>query len=446
MTPKSTTAIVGGTVIDGTGGPPVEDAIVLIDDAGSIVSVAAGGDIDLSHAQTIRADGQYIIPGLLDANVHLVLHCDADVLLRFEPGQYDDLVLEASQIALKAGFTTVFDTWGPLEALRRVRDRINDGGAIGSRIFFAGNIIGLGGPWSPDFYSPGDINPGVIADVNRQWTQGVGDELPWQSAQDVQAAVREYIATSGIDFVKYACSVHKDLRFLTFSPDVQQVIVDEAHAAGLTAQSCTCTAEALKVAMRAGVDLLQHGDITGRHPMPQALTEQIASEQLPCVAFLTTDRFMEAVRKDPKSRLGDIFLAKQDNDRALVAAGARLLLGTDGGVYAPSWPTSPVWGPFLAVPDWYGLLGTSHMYWIEAARSLGMKPMDILLSVTRNIAEAYGKGGDLGTLESGKRADLIILDGNPLDDVANYARISRVFKDGRPVDRERLPESPILTK
>jgi imidazolonepropionase-like amidohydrolase len=232
--------------------------------------------------QRIDVGGKYLVPGLMDANVHLVLHLEPDVLLRYEPGCYDELVLEAAQVALKAGITTVFDTWGPLEALRRVRDRINEGEVPGSRIFCAGNIIGLGGPWSSDFEASfyGDaLNPAVVETINREWEQGVGNDLPWMSAEDVRQTVREYIATSGIDFVKYSSSTHKAVKFITFSPDTQRGIVEEAHAAGMTAQACAMAPEALKLAIQAGVDFLQHGDITGKVPMPQETLELIAERR-----------------------------------------------------------------------------------------------------------------------------------------------------------------------
>ncbi|PYC99703.1 hypothetical protein B4U78_014675 [Microbacterium esteraromaticum] len=446
-----TTAIVGATVIDATGNQPVENATVLIDDTGSIVSITPSEQSELpSGVSIVDAVGKFVIPGLIDANVHLLLHCDPDVLLRFEHGVYDDLILEAAQITLRAGFTTVFDTWGPLESLRRTRDKISNGTEVGSRIYFAGHMIGNGGPWSPDFYPQSDINSAVMDEVNSHWTHGVGDELPWRSSEDVGIAVREYIERTGVDFIKFGGSVHQHLLYQVFSPYAQQAIVEEAHAAGLVAQACTTTAEAVKTVMASGVDLLQHGDFTGRYPMPDSLVEQIASEQMPCVALLTTDRFLDAIGGDPSkmgdSKMGDLYTVKDQNDRALIAAGARLLLGTDGGVYDSNWATSPVWGPVLAVPDWYGLLGTSHLYWLQAAQERSMKPMDILMSATRNVAEAYGKLDEIGTLEPGKRADLLVLEGNPLEDASNYGRIAQIFQDGQLIDRDELPRNPVLTK
>jgi cytosine/adenosine deaminase-related metal-dependent hydrolase len=75
-----------------------------------------------------------------------------------------------------------------------------------------------------------------------------------------------------------------------------------------------------------------------------------------------------------------------------------------------------------------------------------MDPMDALLAATRNIAQAYRKDDELGTIEPGKRADLLVLDGDPLTDVENYRRITQLVKDGAVVDRERLPEDPVLTR
>jgi imidazolonepropionase-like amidohydrolase len=441
-------AFVGATVIDATGAPPRENAAIVVDD-GRISWVGPVADLGAStELERVDAVGKDVIPGLMDANVHLVSHSfDPEFLLRYEPGCYDELVVEAAQVALKVGLTTVFDTWGPLEALRRVRDRVNAGEVTAARIFCAGNIIGNDGPWADDnagrMYAR--LNPAVVARVNQHWEQGVGGDLPWRTPEGVREAVREYVETSGIDFVKYAGSVHKDIKFLTFSPDAQRAIVEEAHGAGLTAQACTITPEALKIAIQAGVDLLQHGNITGRYPMPQETVDLIADRQLPCCAFLTTQRFMEAVRADPQG-FGSIMIAKEQNDRNLIAAGAKLLLADDACVWGPTAKTSPAWGMYLGVPDHYMDLGHSHLRWFRAASELGMDPMAALQAATRNIAEAYGKLDEIGTLEPGKAADFLVLDANPLEDPENYGRIADVVKDGKIVDRDALPENPVLLR
>jgi imidazolonepropionase-like amidohydrolase len=446
------TAFVGATLIDGTGSPPQPDSVVVVAN-GRIQSVGDASPLEQTDIQRIDVAGKYLIPGMLDANVHLVIHVDPDVLLRYDPGWYDDLVLEAAQVSLRAGFTTVFDTWGPLESLRRVRDRINRGEAIGSRIYCAGNIIGNDGPYSPDFFPnlSSGLSSDIINKINYAWHQNVGADLTWMSADDVRLAIREYVSTSGIDFVKYAGSAHAHSRFIAFSPDAQQAIVEEAHAAGMTAQACTQAPEHLKLAIEAGVDLLQHGDVTGLREMPEDTLSFIAERQLNCVAFLYTQRHTKAfLERKPQwhsnARWGEVMVAKDGNDRKLIKAGAKLLLAADMGVYGPTAATSPMWGPFQSgIPDVPTILGRSHIYWFRAAKEQGLDPMDALLAATRNIAEAYQRADEIGTIETGKRADLLILDADPLADPDNYARVAHVVKDGVIVDRDRLPENRVLT-
>jgi imidazolonepropionase-like amidohydrolase len=340
----------------------------------------------------------------------------------------------------------VFDTYGPLAALRRVRDRVNADELTASRIYCAGNIIGTGGPWSPDMGGMyASLSPAVVQAINDEWVHGVGEDLPWLAAEDVRAPVREYIAASGIDFVKYASSAHSQAKFLAFSPAAQRVIVEEAHLAAMTAQACTQAPEPLRVAIDAGVDLLQHGDLTGLHPMPERTVELIAERQLPCVAFLMTDRYIDSV---PPGTYDGLWLrmlrAKDENDRNLIAAGAKILLANDMGIYGQITKTDPTWAGIASGEDAPRDLGTAHTLWLRAALERGMSPMDALLSATRNIAQAYQRN-ELGTLEVGKRADLVVLDADPLADPDNYTRIAHVVKDGEFIDRDRLPEQPVLT-
>ncbi len=396
----------------------------------------------------VDVTGKYLIPGLLDANAHMVMQNDPEILLRYEPGHYDELVLEAAQVALRSGITTVFDTWGPLEALRRVRDRINAGKVVGSRIFLGGNIIGNDGPWSSDFFPYGErLNPAAAERINRHWEQGVGAELTWMPAEDVRLAVRNYIASSGIDFVKYASSAHAQHRFIALSPDAQRAIVEEAHAAGMIVQACTLAPEALKLAIAAGVDLLTHGNSTGRYPMPQETLDQIVDRHLPCVITLYTERFMAAARADGRfpEHWGTTFAAKENNARRLINAAATILHATDGGVFGPTVQGSPWLGELFRLPDTPLPLGSGSILWHQAMIERGMTPMDALVAATRNIAQAYGKD-ELGTVQEGKRADLLILDANPLDDPANYTRITHVVKDGQVIDHRGLPEHPVLTR
>jgi imidazolonepropionase-like amidohydrolase len=430
-------AIVGGTIIDGNGGPPIEDGVILIDGK-RIVAVADKSVAVPAEAKIIPAAGKYVMPGIMDANVHLFFAITPDQLIRYE-GRYEDIIAEAAQVALKSGLTTVFDTWGPREALTRVRDRINRGELVGSRVFFAGNIIGFGGPTSADFFpiSRSVMSKSEADSIDFRWEQGVGPDLLWMTPQEVRARVRSYIQEGHQDFLKYAASGHMQtvMQFIAFSAEAQHAIVEEGHRAGLTVQAHTTSPESLRMEIEAGADLLQHCDVTGPVPIPEDTLAVIARRQIPCAALFLTRRFLawEAAHGlEPRKTFHRI---RAENDRRLIIAGAPILLTTDAGVTSYS-SENPQFGSALSCDDCPIELGEAHFRWLEAAEELGMNPMDALMGATRNIARAYKVDQNLGTLEKGKIADILILDKNPIENAAHYRSISLVMKDGRVVERE----------
>lgn len=443
-----TVAIVGATIIDGNGGKPIENGVILIEGK----RVAAVGDRRLTipaAAARIDARGKYVIPGLMDANVHLLLDFWPYTISRYE-GRYDELVTEAAQIALRSGVTTVFDSWGPRVDVAKVRDDINAGNNVGSRVFLAGNIVGLGGPYSRDFL--GEMQSAFfepfIERTNARWQENVGPELLWMSPEQVREQVRSYLG-KGVDFLKYAVNGHnsEEMQYIAFSPRVQQVMVEEAHRAGVTVQTHTTSDEGVYLAMQAGVDLLQHCNLTGGSaPMPAALVRTIVQRQIPCALLAYTESALAWYRAhgamDQLSRLienGDA------NARALIAAGAQVLLSTDAGVFSEDMRNSGYWKQSQPPQENLMLLGEGHWHWLLAMEQKGMKPMDALLAATRNIARAYKVDRDLGTLEPGKLADLLILDRNPLEAAAHYRGISLIMKEGSVIDRSSLPRKRLLS-
>src|SRR5215469_7196178 len=148
------TAISGATVIDGNGGLPVRDAVIVIRQ-GRITAIGPRASVSVPPgAGIIDANGHYVVPGFIDTNVHLSLYGGMrdryESLVRYQSRQ-DEIVLEAAQIDLKYGVTTVRDSYGMLVPLTHVRDQIARGEAIGARIQAAGNIVGWGGPYSITF-------------------------------------------------------------------------------------------------------------------------------------------------------------------------------------------------------------------------------------------------------------------------------------------------------
>jgi len=448
MQPESI-AIVGGTIIDGNGGKPLQQGVILIQDR-RIVAVG-GPDVPVpSNAKRIDAKDKYIIPGLMDANVHLVydFYSGPYTLIRYE-GRYDELAIEAAQVALKNGVTTVFDTQGPREYLIKAREAIKSGRASGARIFLAGNILGLGGPCSHDvFPKEREVLPETFTNaIDSLWQDCVGPELVWKSPQQIQRIVREYVG-KGIDFVKFAITTHRgDMEHLMFSPRVIAVIVEEARRAGLTAQTHTTSNEGLHLAIEAGVDLMQHVDLTfGPEPIPDETLALMAERRIPGALLPQTEQslawYRENARRTPFLKRYEVM---DRNARALLQSGAVILLSTDAGLFNANTLTSSAWTSWQPPDESLLILGEGHHNWFLAVEQKGMKPMDALLAATRNIARAYKADHDLGTLEQGKLADLLVLDRNPLESARNYRSVRLVMKDGRLVNRESLPSQALLT-
>lgn len=442
-------AIVGATVIDGNGGPPIERGVVLIE-ADRITAV---GDRHLNvpaNAKRVDASGKYVIPGLMDANVHLLLDFSPYTLSRFE-GRYDELIVEAAQVALRAGVTTVFDSWGPRVDLVKARDEIAAGRQLGARIYLAGNIVGFGGPYSNDF-TP-DVAR-VLFDaftqrVNERWQDNVGPELLWMSPEAVRDEIRKYLS-KGVDFLKYAVNGHNlhEMQFIAFSARTQRVIVEEARRAGITVQTHTTSDEGIEMALAAGVDLMQHCNSTGSPtPTPLELIRRIAESRIPCALLVDTEPVVAWYHgAGPRHPLSGLHLIGDANARALIDAGAVVLLSTDAGVFSADQTNSAAWKQSQPPDGSLMILGEGHFQWLAAVEQKGMKPMDALMAATRNIARAYQVDQDLGTLEAGKLADLVVLDADPLRSAANYRSIHLVMKQGRVIDRQSLPTRRFLTQ
>jgi len=441
------TAIVGATLIDGTGAAPVRDAVVVVDGR-KIVAAGPRGRVAIpAGARELNVAGKYLIPGLMDANVHLVLGSSIEFIVRYE-GRYEDLIEEAAQVSLKNGLTTVFDSWGPLQPLINVRDRINRGEIAGSRTFIAGNIVGFSGPFGRDFNVAAETTATkpLVRRINRIWEENTGPDLLWNTPEQVHREIKRYISR-GIDFLKYGASGHREEDFLQFSPEAQQAIVEECHRAGIIAQTHTTSVESLRQAIEAGVDMLQHGSVTGPTPIPDGTIKLMIDKKIYCAVQPRTAKRLaieleQAEDAVPSRRAKERLQTWHDNEVRLIKARAPMLLATDAGMMDPDAAESMK--PKLRT-ERPTELGEAHFLWFKAMVEKGMTPMEAIVSATRNIAAAYHKLDQFGTLEAGKLADLVVLDANPLQDVNNIRKISMVMKDGQVVDRDKLPLKKMLS-
>lgn len=446
-----TMLITGATIIDGVADKPIEGSAILVE-AGRIRAIGRREDMDVpAGVETLDMTGKYVIPGLMNANVHLLVNVTLETLLRFD-GRYEELITEAAQVALKAGLTTVFDTWGPRRALMTVRDRIESGETVGSRIRCAGNIIGFDGPFSGDFFGKAaEVASSWFVDrVDATWVENSGRHLMWMTPDQVGEEVGRYIE-GGIDFVKYGASEHGAMAagaFLQFSERAQRAIVEAGHAAGRTVQSHSTTVESLRMSIEAGCDLVTHCNMTGPVPIPGETLDLFARTQCGAVVFPVTEAGLAHVKGAVSDLEWTMWGAADINARNLIGSGAPILMANDGGIFAPELLREPwlaaTWNG-MPEQEALGRLATGHFAWLRAMEEKGMAAMDLLHAATRNIARAYKVDADLGTLEAGKIADMLVLDKDPLAGADHYRSIHAVIKDGVPVDLAALPEKPLLT-
>ncbi len=446
-----TLAITGATIIDGTGKAPVGDGVVVITD-GRIAAVGAARDVSIPKgARKIDAKGKYAIPGLMDGVNLAWFSTNVENLVKYE-GRYHEILIEAAQVALKSGITGAFATWRSHGPATRARDMIKAGEVPGSDIYVGGNIIGFDGLFSPDAFPPeaaAGLSKDFVKRINDEWVQGTGRDLMWMGPEEVRTVIRGYLQTHKLDYIKYAAAGHfkqggfLNAQFISFSPRVQKVFVEEGHRAGVTVQAHTMSPESIDMAVEAGVDLLTHGDISGPRPIPQETLRKMVERGVAAGVLPITQRNLEVRLKEDQGDFTTFLQVAKENRKNMIKAGVRMLMGTEASIKAPNEP--PVVDDKVD-PSLHSHLGEAHFNALLALEEEGMDRMELLKSATSNVAKAYKLDADVGSLERGKVANIVILDGNPLDSARNYRSINIVIKDGKVVDRGALPLAPLITR
>src|SRR3954471_14539726 len=472
QSPPARVAIVGATLVDGNGGAPLSDAVLVVEGA-RIAQVGPRGAVKVPAGATeIDARGRWIIPGLIDTNVHLSLYGGQndryETLAKYQPRQ-DDIVLEAAQIDLSYGITTVRDSYGALVPLTKVRDRIARGDQVGARILAAGNILGWSGPYSFSFSRVMGQLTLFQEQMNDFIAQGGGEELMAMTPQELRQAIGAYL-DKGPDFLKFGGTSHfSEPTFLGFSAEAQQVIVDEAHKRGRAAETHSTSIEGLRVSIAAGIDGIQHPELLDGRAIPDDLIKVIVDRGLNCSMLASTitgpawkrhlktkeeaekkraesDKDARTPRREKTSSerrkeaadVGADLEMRRANAQKLIRAGCRVTPGTDS-----YWAAAPEFTRTPKPPEQDHGLGTIMA--IEGLVELGMTPSQAIVAATRNGAAAARGLKDFGTIEAGKLVDLVLLTADPLADISNLRKIASVIKEGRTVDRVRLPEARVLS-
>jgi imidazolonepropionase-like amidohydrolase len=390
------------TLIDGTGALPVRNALIFIRE-GKIeyAGPASGWIITESEAIAVDLRGRYVMPGLIDAHVHLSGSGEADSQFRADDGNMALKILSNAQKNLAAGITTVRDLGGWNELEFAVRNWILQGEFAGPRMCLAGRFIS-------------------ITEAGADYYEGMYRVA--DGVDEIRKAVREQVK-HGADLIKIgvtgAVLVESGVPGAThFNEDEIRALVQEAGKFGRSVAAHAHGAEGILMALHAGVHTIEHGTFLHRSPEAIAFMAEHGIFLLPTLKV----GWDIILAKDPKIPVWimEKNMALQDDAelslKLAYEAGVPIAMGSDAGT-----------------PLNYHGENVLELYWMQQA---GMSAMDAIIAGTRNAARALGWDSWLGTLEKDKVADMIVLDANPQDDlrfIADKKHLQFVMKDGQVV-------------
>tara|TARA_B100001964_G_scaffold153718_1_gene169086 strand:+ start:2912 stop:4204 length:1293 start_codon:yes stop_codon:yes gene_type:complete len=401
------TLIHAGKVFTGTSNSLQENVTIVVED--NKIKAVKKGFAEAQEGDTvIDLKTSTVMPGLMDMHVHLSSqHGGPQTYLeRFSLNEADYALRAANyaKITLDSGFTTVRNLGDGYNETVALRNAISKGYATGPRIYtVAKSIATTGGHADPSNGLSHLLRP---------------DVGPKQGVVNGEAEAREAVRTryqDGADLIKITAtggvlSVAKSGQNPQFMTDELEAIVETAKDYGMTVAVHAHGKEGMKRAIEAGVDSIEHGTYMddeirklmkkhGTYYVPTILAGKFVADKAKIDGF-----FPELVRPKAAS-IGPLI---QNTFEQAHKAGVKIAFGTDSGVSA------------------HGDNAQEFSLMVEA----GMKPADALLSATVNSANLLGISDILGTLEEGKLADIVAVQGNPLDDISLMESVSFVMKDG----------------
>ncbi len=400
-----TFAIQAGRLIVNAAQPARGPSTVIVEN-GRIARIEDGFTAP-AGATVVDARGSTVLPGLIDAHVHLTN--DPGTAYWREAIDTNELAaivgVKNALITAQAGFTTVRDLGAPGHSSFALRDAIRDGVVPGPRIIASGGALSIIG-------GHGDVS-GFRPEVNAALDPGGTCTGADQCAQKV----REW-AKRGSDVIKITSTggvLSQQGRGLEghFDPAEIRAITSTAHRLGLKVAAHAHGARGIEDAARAGVDSIDHGTFADA-PALQAM-KQRGTWMVPTLQALVgvRDRLGKNIYTPVVEAKARQALASWG--RALAAAhraGVRIAFGTDAGVFE------------------HGRNGEEAELMVRLG---GMTPREVLVSATSGAAELLDITGETGTLDPGKSADLIAVQGDPLADAGALTRVNYVMVRGKPI-------------
>ena len=413
--PKGTIALVGAQVLDGYESTPISDGVVVYQ-AGVITAVGSVADVQIpANATVIDVGGHTLLPGLIDSHVHvdLIGHGSYERYYAFLGGdeRLDEVMPIAAKQMLRAGVTTALDLGAPFEILN-VRRKIDSGQIPGPRLL-------VSGPWI---------------------TRVQYDTIP--DSYEVVISSPEEGALKALELIDRGADVIKTWEGLTLQD--YRAIVGAAHSRGIKVHEHLYDPEAIEMAIEAGVDVFHHVGSAGNPPYENALINTIAHKEIPVVQTIShrvwvypstvafPSRLQRAeYRTDMPDDIYEEFMDSFQNfhqlpyfrnaateirnskqsARQFIEAGARMGVGTDAA--SPlNMHLEAIWREMSALVD------------------SGMTPIQVISAATKTNAEILGVFAERGSLERGKQADILVVAGNPLEDIEALGRVALVAKGG----------------
>ncbi len=401
----------GGRLFDGTGAAPAAADVLVLDGR----FAAVGSDLDAD--EVVDCTGSTLLPGLFDCHVHLMISSVDPVRLAQTPFSYPFYqAIGNLRATLDAGITTVRDAGGADLGLKQA---VADGLLAGPRMQISIGMLsqtgGHGDGWMPSgadlpLIGPHPGRPATIAD----------------GPDEVRRVVRELIR-AGADVIKVATSggvlsPRDDPRHAHFREEEVAAMVAEAAAAGMWVMAHAQATEGIKVAVRTGVRSIEHGIYLDDEAIGMMLARGTwlvptlaaprAVLQLAAAGVPLADAVLVKARMVVEEHTASV--------RRAIEAGVRVAMGTDSGVGAHG----------------------DNLREVALMAQCGMTPAAALHASTASAAELLGVAGELGTVQPGKRADLVLLDGDALDVDTLRDRIRAVYQDGRLVSGDPAGAAP----
>ena len=392
------TVFTGGLLFDGTGTAPAPADVVVAE--GRIVDVGTGLDGDTQ----VDCTGRTLLPGLFDCHVHLTLNGIGLLGALQKPFSYQFYEAAVNlRRTLEAGITTVRDAAG---ADLGIKQAVEDGLLTGPRVQISIGLItqtgGHGDPWMPSgqcagLAVPHPGRPPALAD---------GPDEMRRTARTLLRAGAEVLkvcTTGGV------LSPRDDPRHSQFTPEELDILVTEATAQGRYVMAHAQGADGIKNAVRAGIRSIEHGI----HLDDEAIDLMLQHDTwlVPTlIAPVSVIRAAESGIQIPEAMLRkarEVTEAHADSVRRAAEAGVRIAMGTDSGI-----------GPHGTNLDELPLM-----------QACGMTPGEVLTATTSSAARLLGYD-DLGTVEPGNRADLVLVEGDAYDLAGLASNVREVWKDG----------------